>query len=187
MAVTALYILYRATWTTVSSIAARLSFCAKLRRYARRSGFNYERLHSPLAPFRKIYAGEDIRLSRGEKIYRIKFFPYYTKRYAVHLFDRKRAQFSKDLDVIAKGKYLFTRLLWGPKILHADILEHERPIDLTFPEGKGKPVVLTYTRFKMTCVNKNNRDVIDSGYEWQDGDVTFWDQNVFFRYLERIA
>ena len=187
IAITALYILYRATWTKLSSVFARLSFCGRLRRFAAKNGFCYERVHSPLSPFRKVYAGEDIRLTRGREILRIKFFPYYTKRYTVHLFDTKRALFSKDLDVIAMGKHVFGRLLWGPKILHADFLEHERPIDLTFPDGEGKAVVIFYTRFKMTCVSRNNRDVVDSGYEWTDGDVSFWDQNVFFRYLERIA
>ncbi len=185
MAVTALYILWRATWTKLSSILARLAFCARLRRYAKKNGFRYERVHSPLRSFRKVYAGEDVRLSRGEEIYRIKFFPYYIKRYTVHLVDAKRAQFAKDLDTIARGQYALGRLLWGPKVLTGRMLERERDVDLTFPEGEGKPVVLTYTRFKMTCVNKNSRDVVDSGYVWQNG-ITFWDQATFFRFLERI-
>lgn len=186
MAITALYILYRATWTKLSSVLARLAFCARLRRYAKKHGFRYERVHSPLRSFRKVYAGEDIRLSRGGEIYRIKFFPYFTKRYGVHLLDQKRAQFSKDLDTIARGQYALGRLLWGPKVLTARMLEMDRDVDLSFPEGEGKPVVLTYTRFKMTCVNRNSRDAIDSGYVWQDG-ITFWDQVAFFRFLERIA
>lgn len=185
MAVTALYILYRATWTQISSVCARLSFCSRLHRFARKNRFTYTRLHSPLAAFRRAYAGEDIRISRGKQTYRIKFFPYFTKRYGVHLLDQKRAQFSKDLDVIAKGQYVWGRLMWGPKVVSARMTEREREIDLTFPEGEGKAVVIIYTRFKMTCVNRNNRDVVDSGYEWTDG-ITFWQQDAFLRFLERI-
>ena len=179
------FILLRTLWNVVYSVLSRLSFCAKLKKYAEKNGFSYTEVRHPLRSFFKVYAGEDILLDTGEKSFRIKFFPYFIRKRIVHIMNEKEAILSKQWALFFVNNRFYVPSGRG-RSLTEEMMERKKKIDLSFPEENGTPLLLlSPTCYKITCVRGNTREPIDNDYLY-GGRIRIYYQKAFFTCLERL-
>ena len=186
LAIAGVYILFKCMWTWLTSIISRLRFCAKLKRWAKNNDGECTFLHSPLVSFLKVYPGEDIILKTKEKEYRIKFFPYFTKKSIVHILNEKEAAVSKQWALFFNiHHYAATSNIGVGKPLKEEMLDHNKKICLEFENtGADRVVIISPTCYRVSCVNGNHNDIVDNDYNWKN-EILFWYQNSFIAFLHR--
>ncbi len=179
------FVLLRTVWNILYSVLSRLSFCAKLKRYADKNRFSYTQVHHPLRSFFKVYAGEDILLEVGREVIRIKFFPYFIRKHILHIVNEKEAVFSKQWALFFHAKQYYLPSGRG-RALTEEMMQRSKKIDLAFPEENGIPLLLlSPTCYKITCVRGNTREPIDNDYLY-GGRIRVYYQKAFFKCFERL-
>ena len=180
--VTAAWILWQAVSRGLYSMLSRLSFCAKLKRYAEKNRYAYTACHHPLRSFFKTYAGADIRLEANGKTLCIKFFPGFIHKKLVHIQDEEHAVLSK------KWALFFHKpgYVEGEGRMSEEILHRSRRIDLTFTGENGTPaVILSPACYGATCVCGSRREAVDNDYLYNHR-IRFYYQKDFFKCLDRL-
>ena len=73
--------------------------------------------------------------------------------------------------------------------LTEELFDHTRKIHLEFSEGTehhDRVVIISPACYKMPCIAKNQVNMIDNGYAFNNG-ILFYEQGSFLNFLERLC
>ena len=172
----------------ITAFGGRALFCIRLKRMAIKKGYDYEGKRSPFLSFIKCCKGEDIVLTRRNRVIRLKFFPYLMARRHVHIYDGKRASFSKKIAFL--GGYIRPRapghVYSGPKnwLIWNSLFRYNRSIDLEFTKESSDNIVIIPTKCcEMTFVEGNSQRVVGSGQTFEG--MRLYYQKDLLNYFDR--
>lgn len=173
----------------VTALAGRMIFCQKLKRLARAKGYEYRKVRTPYLSFVKSCKGEDIVLTRREKVFRLKFFPGFLSRWFVHMESDKKAQYTKKIAFLggfirprAPGKVYYGNREW---LLWNKLFQFNRKIDLEFEKNNSENIVIIPTKCnELTFVEGNSRRIVGSGQAY--GNKKLYCQKDFLNYFDRM-
>lgn len=172
----------------VSAMISRLSFCRRLKRIAESNGYTYTAVRHPIVPFFCSKTGEDIILTRRERVVRLKLFPGFTSRWFLHLQTDGTVFFFKKMGMVGgniKGGALGVPVSGGNgRVLSRNVIKFKKKADLSFTKDIGECIVIISPKcIDMTCVSGNTCQVVGSGQPF--GKCRLYFQKDFLNYFER--
>ena len=170
-------------------IAVRIRFCSRLKKMCKEKGYAYNKCNSPVKAFFKVYGGEDIVISRREKVIRLKFFPGFTSKWFIHIENERKARFYKRfifVGVNIKGRAQGGNFLGGKGSISSDgLFGYNKRIDLSFSKDNYENIVIISPKCNdMTIVEGNSKQTVGSGIAY--GKSKLYYQKDFPNYFDRM-
>ena len=184
------FFLLRGVLIGISSVISRKMFCRRLKKMCKDKGYDYKEINSPIKAFFTVYGGEDIVISRRERVIRLKFFQGFVSKWFVHIENERVARIFKRLAFV--GGNIKMSAYGGVnysgskgKVVSDTFLKFKKKIDLSFSKDNFENIVIISPKcYDMTVVEGNSKQTVGSGSCIFNSKIYY--QMDFLSYFDRM-
>ncbi|MBE6608908.1 MAG: hypothetical protein E7633_10195 [Ruminococcaceae bacterium] len=163
----------------IFQIIERRSFCKKLKKWAKKKGYTYKKVNSPVRSLFSSYAGEDITLHSQDKFYSIKFIPYlFSGQQSLHIENESEG-------VLTEYFIYFTNHNRHNTTFDSDSIGRKVRLDLTFSNYNSQNIVVIPRKaYGVSFTDHTSKITADCGVSYKDRFI-FYRSDLLFSYLDR--
>ena len=173
--------------TAIKSVIHRLSFCGKVKKLAKKKGFEYQTKNNAFISFFKSYRGEDIVLKKDDKVICLKFFPKPITKWSVHIIDGNKAELTKKMALLGTHVSSGTGVMYSGSRgvpVTGNLFSLKIKINLSFNSENTENIIIVPKCYGLTCVEGNSNQIVGSGHIFNKKSKIYF-QNDFLNYFDR--
>lgn len=168
-------------------IFERLSFCSKLKKWAKKNKYKYTSVKNPVESFFHSYKGEDIILAGEKKSYFLKFLPFSLSEKSMHIENDSEAYIAGHFALFKNHRNLIPKddLNGMTPIFSGETKCKKIRLDLSFDsEGNQNIVIIPAKAYSISFTDKNSKIAADCAVSYKNKFI-FYRSDLLISYLDR--
>ncbi len=162
----------------IFQIIERQSLCGKLKKWAKKNGYTYKKVNSPVRSLFNSCAGDDITLQSQNKSYSIKFLPHLLSGQSLHIENENEGS-------ITEHFIYFINFNRHNTTFDSDSVGRKVRLDLTFSSYNSQNIfIIPRKAYNVSFTDQTSKITADCGVSYKNKFI-FYRSDLLASYLDR--